>query len=325
MQSEFFRILIDHYFTDERAEQCAKIFTENSLDGIYSHGVNRFSRFVKYIKNRFIDVNAIPTLISATNGIEQWNGNLGPGPLNAFFCTNHIMEIAAKFGLACLGLANTNHWMRGGSYGWQAAQKGFVLIAWTNTYGNMPAWGAVDSRLGNNPLIIAVPYKDKAIVLDMAMTQFSYGKIEDYNAQGKSLPMAGGFNSDGNLTNNPKEILDSWRALPIGYWKGAGLALLLDILAAILSGGLSTHEISKQKSEFGVSQVFVAIDVTKLNNFPAIEKTIDDIIKNYLSSIPENDDAKIVYPGQRILETRKENIRQGIPVNKKTWDEIKAM
>ena len=76
------------------------------------------------------------------------------------------------------------------------------------------------------------------------------------------------------MTTDPGEILESWRVMPAGYWKGAGLSLLLDIMAAILSGGLATHQVKGCDSEYGVSQVFIAINIKALHNFPAIENSI---------------------------------------------------
>jgi 3-dehydro-L-gulonate 2-dehydrogenase len=128
MKSEFFRILIKLGFTDPKAEKCAELFTLNSLEGVYSHGVNRFSRFAKNISEGYIKPDAEPTLVSRTGSLEQWNGNLGPGPLNATFAANRSMELAVKNGIGMVALANTNHWMRGGAYGWQVAKKGFVFI-----------------------------------------------------------------------------------------------------------------------------------------------------------------------------------------------------
>src|SRR5205823_5938788 len=110
---------------------------------------------------------------------------------------------------------------------------------------NMPAWGATDNRLGNNPLVLAAPFKEEAIVLDIAMTQYAFGNLELSKLSGKELSVNGGYDRLGKLTTDPAEIIESKRPLPIGYWKGAGLALLLDILATILSGGLSTFEISQ--------------------------------------------------------------------------------
>ena len=108
----------------------------------------------------------------------QWDGQSGVGVLNAMMCTERAMTLASKFGMGCVALANTNHWMRAGAYGRKAANAGFAFIGWTNTNSNTPAWGAVDARLGNNPLIMAVPYGSDAIVLDMAMSQYSYGALD---------------------------------------------------------------------------------------------------------------------------------------------------
>ena len=325
MQSQFNRILLKYGLSTEQAEKCAGIFAVNSLEGIYSHGVYRFPRFVDYIKKGYIDVRAKPELTHAAGVLEQWNGNLAPGPLNAEFCTNRAMEIAEDNWMGCIAIAETNHWMRGGTYGWQAARNGFVFIGWTNTEANMPTWGARDRRLGNNPLVFAVPFGKEAIVLDFAMTQFSYGKMEAAQLEGKRLPFPGGFNGEGELTDDPAAILESWRALPIGYWKGAGLSLLLDILATILSAGDSTHELSKREAEYGVSQVFIAIAIKKLSNFPAIETAISEIIADLKGSVPDGPDASIRYPGEQILLTRDENLKNGIPVNKQVWDEINLL
>lgn len=322
MQSHFYNLLIKHGFTETKAKQCAEVFTSNSIDGVYTHGINRFAKFIQYVKEGYIKTNAEPTLISGFAGIEQWHGNLGVGPFNAIVSTNRAIQLARKHGIGCVALSNTNHWMRGGYYGWKAAKQGLVFIGWTNTIANMPAWNAVDSKVGNNPLVFAVPYKDEAIVLDMAMSQFSYGTMEMAVIKNEKLSVNGGYDKDGNLTNDPSEILETKRPLPAGYWKGSGLALLLDILATVLSGGLSTSEISKQSAEHSVSQVFICIDVSKLNHHSSITLAVQNIINDYHQSVPVDRNKKIVYPGERILITREKNLKDGIPVLKTIWEEV---
>ena len=322
MEAEFTRILLKLGFQKDKAIICASLFTNNSVDGILSHGVNRFSRFVGYVMSGLIAVDAEPMLVHSSGAVEQWNGNLGPGPLNAFKCTERVMELAQKSGIGCVALSNTNHWMRGGTYGWKAAKAGFVFIGWTNTIGLMPAWGATDNKLGNNPLVIAVPYGDEAIVLDMAMSQYSYGKMETIALGHSMLDFPGGYNASNELTCDPSEILRSKRPLPIGFWKGSGLTLLLDILSAILSGGLSTSGISKKKDESGVSQVFIAFDISKLGNFPSIQNTISEIIADYKESVPVDEKSNIRYPGEQILKIRAANLQEGIQVNKEVWNEV---
>jgi len=322
LETEFFRILLKFGFTEVRAAKCAQIFAMNSLDGVNSHGINRFPRFIKNVIEGHVKPEAIPTITHKIGSIEQWNGNLGPGPLNAEFATERSMELALINGIGIATLSNTNHWMRAGTYGWHAAKKGFVLICWTNTCQNMPAWGASDPRIGNNPLVIAVPYGDEAIVLDFAMSQYSYGKLDAYKKEGRRLPYPGGFNKEGQLSSDPEEILDSWRVLPVGYWKGSGLSILLDILATILSGGLSTHEIVGCNTEHNVSQVFISININMLSNFPSINNSIKNIITDLHNSEPVDPDNKIRYPGENVLQLRKENLENGIPINKLMWNRL---
>jgi 3-dehydro-L-gulonate 2-dehydrogenase len=322
MLARFSRILLSTGFTESRAKQCAEIFTASSIDGVYSHGVNRFAVFVNYVKKGYVQPAAIPVLKNKLGAIEQWDGCLGPGPLNATIATQRAMQLSMESGIGCVALSNTNHWMRGGSYGWQAAKAGYGFIGFTNTIANMPAWGALDRKLGNNPLVIALPYKSEAIVLDMAMSQYSFGALELAKMKQETLPVNGGFDITNNLSRDPAAIIESKRSLAIGYWKGTGMALLMDMLAAVLSGGLATHEISKQEVEYGLSQVFIAIDIAKLGDRSAITAVLENIIHDYHQSAVADEGYKIIYPGERVLETRERNLQNGIPVIKQVWEEI---
>jgi 3-dehydro-L-gulonate 2-dehydrogenase len=110
----------------------------------------------------------------------------------------------------------------------------------------------------------------------------------------------------------------------MGLWKGAGLSLLLDMLAVLLSGGLATHEISSKEVEFA-SQVFITIDIFKLGSHSSITKSIENILNDYQQSVPVDEKRRIVYPGQQVLETRKHNLENGIPVLKEVWETILSL
>jgi 3-dehydro-L-gulonate 2-dehydrogenase len=158
----------------------------------------------------------------------------------------------------------------------------------------------------------------------MAMSQFSYGAMELAVLKGENLRVAGGYDKSGQLSTDPAAILETRRPLPIGFWKGAGLSLLLDILATVLSGGLSVHEIAKKEAECGLSQVFIAVDLSKFGNSSTVARSLDNIINDYHQSAAEDKKA-ITFPGERVLHTRKSNTSNGIQVLKKTWEEIKAL
>src|SRR6516162_1277739 len=230
-------------FSPERAVLCARLFTEASRDGVHSHGLGRFPRFVRGIRTGLGNVHATPELAAARGSLERWTGRGGVGNLHAWQSMERAIALARMHGVGWVALAHTNHWMRGGTYGWQAAEAGVIGICWTNTMPNLPPWGSSAPLLGNNPLVIAVPRPQGHVVLDMAMSQFSYGALESYRKRGQLLPVDGGFDPEGRLTRDPGAIEASGRPLPIGYWKGSGLALMLDLLAGLLSGGRVTHEI----------------------------------------------------------------------------------
>src|SRR5690349_12753515 len=119
---ECFRsVLLRVGFENAKATECANIFATNSLEGIYTHGVNRFPRFVEYVKAGHIRADSTPMCTTRLGSIEQWDGQLGPGPLNAIVATDRAIEMARDQGMGCVALGNTNHWMRGGTYGWRAA------------------------------------------------------------------------------------------------------------------------------------------------------------------------------------------------------------
>jgi 3-dehydro-L-gulonate 2-dehydrogenase len=323
--SELVRVHMSLGFSEARARKSATLFAETQLDGVASHGLNRFPRFVKQVRAGVVQVDAEPTRVAAFGAWEQWDGHLGPGNLNATAATSRAIVLAREHGLGLVALGNTNHWMRGGTYGWQAALAGFAFIGWTNTTPNMPPWGARSSKLGNNPLIIALPRNHAPVVLDIAMSQFSYGKMERLQLRGEPLPFPGGYDEDGKLTTDPAAILRTWRALPIGYWKGAGLALVLDLLAAVLSGGQTTREIGGQKEESGLSQVFMVIDVSRPRGPDAVAQLVTAVIDDLHSAVPAADGSAARYPGESVLKIREENRRLGVPVDDEVWRTILAL
>ncbi|TKC55591.1 3-dehydro-L-gulonate 2-dehydrogenase [Pedobacter hiemivivus] len=320
LQEELKRVLLQLSFTKEMANTCATIFASNSRDGISSHGLNRFPVFVEHVRKGLVKPDAAPILLEKIGAIERWDGNFAPGMANATHCMNRAIELAKENGIGCVAIKNTNHWMRGGTYGWQAAEAGCIGICFTNATANMPAWGGKESVLGNNPLIIAVPRAEGHVVLDMAMSQFSYGKMQEYELKHESLPFPGGYDAEGNLSSDPATIKKTKLALPIGFWKGSGLSLVLDLLVVALSGGRSTQQISADEYETGVSQCFICLHQPDMH-----AALIEEILNFTKNSTPTESGKTVSYPGERTLRTRSENEKNGVPVNEEIWQQLKNM
>lgn len=313
--------------SEKQADICAQIHTESSCDGIYSHGLNRVARFVDYINKGWVNVNAEPSLVKSLGVLEVYDGNQGIGITNSLFAMEQATKLAEKNGVGIVGLRNTTHWMRGGTYGWKAAEKGFAAICWTNTESCMPAWGAKNTRLGNNPFVMAVPRTEGAIVLDMAMSQYAYGKLQVTRLKGEKLPFPGGYDKNGNLTDEPGPIEESMRILPTGYWKGSSMAIVLDAMAALLSIGNPTNEIDKvQKGSCtGASQIFMVFNPTLLGGNEFNNQMANSVADYVQTSTPAEGQKEVLYPGEMEVRTRQDHLTNGIPVDDGVWAEVIAL
>ena len=320
MKGLFRRILVSRGLEEGEAETLASIVATNSLEGVYSHGTNRFPRLVHDIESGTVDKDAKVEKVIQAGSMECWNGHFGIGPLNAWKAMERACGLAHEHGMGLVALGWNNHWLRGSTYGRLAAARGCIGICWSNTKPNMPVWGGTVPKIGNNPLIISVPKADGAhFVFDSAMSQYSYGKLEEYRLKGEMLPFAGGFDDEGKLTCDPAVIERNGRMLPIGLWKGSGLSIALDLIATVLSGGASVTQIGQMGNERGLTQIMIAIEADRLGG----GKDVDRIVSTILGDLKSGEAVR--YPGERLERTRKENLEAGIPVDERVWAQIEEL
>ncbi len=323
IENRLYEITVGLGFDKIDARLIARTHTESSCDGVASHGLNRFPRFIDYVQKGYIIANVRPEKISTMGAWERWDGQQGAGILNAHSATKRAIKLAKANGLGAVALRNTNHWMRAGTYGWMAVEENCMAICMTNTIPNMPPWGGHEPSIGNNPIVLAVPRENGPIVLDMATSQFSYGKMEDSQRKGKQLSFPGGWDKEGNLTHDPGAILGGGLVLPTGYWKGSGLSIVMDLMVSLLADGQSSHQIGLEKYETGLSQLFLCIDMDQASDGIAYQQAADAIIESVHNAAHGNDE--VYYPGERTLQRRKENMEKGVPVDVDIWDKILEM
>ncbi len=325
LKEKLYCILSPKYLSAEDAEAFAGIVAENTLCGVNSHGVNRFLRTIRNIEDGYIDVNAETEVLFSLPFYERWDAHLGLGPLKALSAMKRAVLLAKEKGIGVVALRNNNHWLRAGTYSSCASSAGLIGICFTNTIPNMPCWGSRKENIGNNPLSIAVPRKDgPSFLLDSAMSQFSYGKLEVLRRKGLSLPFPGGFDDEGNLTTDPSLIEKSRRSLPIGYWKGSALSIAIDLIASVLSAGNSVKDNASYPVEMAVSQIFIAISPERLGLDAEYEKVSATL--SYLTSAdPAEGFPEISYPGAGLERARKENIKNGIEIDDEIWSSIMAL
>ena len=300
-----------------RARRVAELYTQASVDGVHSHGANRVPHVLAWLRaGKIINHDRDPVCIARFGALERYDGGHGFGALNAEFCMDRAMAIAEEHGLGCVALRNTGHWGRPGNYGWRAAERGYLGICWSNTEPMMPAWGGDRKSVGNNPIVFAAPGENGAhLVLDIAMSQYSWGRLDSHRASGEPLPVPGGLDAAGKVSSDPDEILERGSMFPMGFWKGSGLAIVLDVFAAILADGANSASLT---DGLGVSQIFMAFKPDTLGGRDAVVRT-RDAIEALAAANPE-----ARYPGQAVLAARKESERLGVPVREDVWAKIKG-
>jgi 3-dehydro-L-gulonate 2-dehydrogenase len=189
----------------------------------------------------------------------------------------------------------------------------------------MPAWGARTKSVGNNPLVLAVPHPETPVVLDIAMSQFALGALGLYSESGRPLPVPGGYDARGELSTEAAAIRETGRVLPMGYWKGSGLALALDALATALTAGNSTADYARMGEERGVSQVFIAFDVQRSAGSELLDRAVREIQDLVHHADPVEPGGRPYAPGEGALRRRRDALTRGLDIDDALWEQILAL
>ena len=304
----------------------AQVMAEADLLGVPSHGVCMLPGLVRGIRAGKTNPNPQLKTIRERAATRLLDGDNGPGRYVSVQAMQRAVERAQQFGVSACLATRVTHWGRAHAYAYRAAQAGCIGICATNAVPNMLAFGSTRPLLGNNPLAIGVPRGARdPIVLDMAMSQAAVGKIRTYLREGKAAPPHWGLDASVNLTSDPAAILASHKLLPFGDHKGAGLALMLELLTGALAGGALSHEIA-QGDQTGLdpnsSKLFIALDVGAFVDKERFAQRIDDLLAWLRDAEPG---LTITYPSERGWQTRDQNLRDGVPIHREIVEQLKAI
>ena len=292
----------------------AEIMAEADLLEVPSHGVRMLPGLLNALdENRVAPSPTLNTLrdLGAICVLDCGNG---PGRFASSTAMQAAVDRAKEFGVGICLAKNTTHWGRAHAYASRAAQAGFIGICTTNAMPTMAIWGAKKRVIGNNPLAIGIPgvEANMPLVLDMAMSQAAVGKVSTWLREGKDVPANWGIDAEGNPSNNAQEIL-AGAVLPMGEHKGAGLALMMELLTAALAGAAFTQELfSRDQSgiDAEATKIFIALNVSAFIEPELFQSRVKDFL-NYLSQ----EAAPFQYPGERGWEAREKNLKEGVPLH----------
>ena len=315
---------LERFLNAQDAKRFAEIFAGNSLDGVYSHGMNRYPRYLSDMESGLCDAKVTQAeRVSGLGGLEVWDAHFVVGPLIAQQMAERAIELARTHGIACVALRNNSHWLRAGRYGLMMADAGMMGLCMTNTCMNLVAYGAKEPSTGNNPITIAIPRRAGSLVMDMAVSQYAFGTLEIMAQEGGMLDTPCGYDTDGNLTNDPQKIVESGLMTPMALWKGSALSIMIDLMVSMLSLGRTSLAIgTPADGEKGMSQMFVCMNPAAVIDMDKAEAQMEKTIA-FLNSLEPKDGVHGVHaPGENLEKTRARNRECGIPVTEDTWQKI---
>jgi LDH2 family malate/lactate/ureidoglycolate dehydrogenase len=229
------------------------------------------------------------------------------------------IELARDAGVAWVGVRRSNHAGTAGLYAAMPVEHGMIgLYAAVANANHMAVWGGTEFLLGTNPLGIAVPSGDGPVVLDMATTVVSYGTIKKYALAGREMPEGWLVDTQtGGPLTDPKRSAEGL-LLPIGGYKGSGLAIMLGILAGVLNGAAFGRDVIdfnyNQQDATNTGQFVVAIDIKRFVPLAAFVAETDRHLADLRASKRLPGVEEIRLPGDRRRACRIERLHDGVPL-----------
>ena len=290
------------------------------LTGSDAHGVFRLPGYVRTLQGGHINPRANMQVIERSPATALLDGDNGMGHLVMDRAANLAVEIAREMGVGWVGVRRSNHAGAGSTYATIPLDHGMVGIYGAVSGSNfMAPWGGAEALLGTNPLAVAIPAGVEApVVLDIATSVASNGAIRAYAAAGKPLPEGWVINrTTGEPITDGKKIAEG-NYVPIGEYKGSGLALILGLLGGPLNRAAFGRDVkdvnADQSKETNTGQFIIALDVARFVPLETFRAEVDRHIRDLASSkrLPGFDEIRI--PGQGRRARRAEREQNGIPL-----------
>ncbi|MFC1798868.1 Ldh family oxidoreductase [Thermodesulfobacteriota bacterium] len=309
---------------------CAVRMIEADLRGMHGHGIFRLPGYCRRIEEGGYNLKADIRAERETPVSAMVNGDNGLGQVVVTYAVDLAVRKAKENGLAWIGIKNGNHAGAGGVYA--ALSLPHDLISMYMAVGNanhMPPWGGVDLLLSTNPIAYAIPTGDEPpIVLDIATTVASFGKVKVTAQKGETLPPGWMVDRKGEPLTDPKRIYDGF-LLPIGGHKGFGLNFIIGALAGVLNSanfGSEVIDFNKDfKSPTNSGQVFFAMRPDLFRDLEAFKAEMDVRIREIRNSTPMEGAEPIRLPGEMALRREQQMRSEGIPVASNVLDQLQQI
>ena len=318
-----FNALLNHETSKDNAKEVADALINAEFDGQSGHGLSRIPSYVEQLSSGKVNGSVSPKIISSKGSVIRIDAGHGFAFPAISLALNEITKTCKSFGIAAASISHSHHFGQAGRHVERLAEDGLIGLMFGNTPKAIPPWGGSKPLFGTNPIAFSAPRADDApMVIDMSLSKVARGKVMLANQQNEKIPEDWAIDNEGKPTTDPKKAL-SGAMLPIGDAKGSALALMVEILAAGLTGSNFGFEASSfldaEGDSPGVGQLIIAIDPSFFSGEGFAER-----IETIISSILEQPSTRL--PGNKRLEKRKLREKsEKITISKELYEKIMSL
>jgi len=316
------RILVGAGVPPEKASLTATALVASNLRGVDSHGVQLLTYYVDQLLAGEMDPHTNGEVVSESGSCMLFDGRNGIGQWIADTCCRHAIRIARDHGIGMVTARESNHFGAAAWWALKMREAGMIGIVMCNASPIVPPWQGKRGRLGTNPICMALP---GPFLLDMATTTVAAGKIFKAKINGKEeIPAGWAFTSEGVPTTRTEEAFKGL-LMPLGGYTGSGLAMMVEILCSVLSGGAMSTEVGGIRfrgKTVRVSQMYLAIDISRfmpVEEFTARMEHLVGVIKS-TPTAPGYDE--VLVAGDPEWRTEADRLANGVPIEDGNWETL---
>ncbi|MFL2655985.1 MAG: Ldh family oxidoreductase [Alphaproteobacteria bacterium] len=301
------------------AATVAHFMAESDIMGKDSHGIFRLPGYISRLKAGGFNKNPNIKITQERTATALVDGDNGMGHLVVNYCAELAIKKAKKTGVSWVGVNHSNHAGAAGAYAMLPLEHNMIgIYVAVGSANHLPPWGGTEPLLSTNPIAVAIPgMKEKPILLDMATTVTSYGKVKVHAQRGIPMPEGWMIDNEGKSMTDAS-LSDNGFLLPIGGAKGYGLALIFGILAGTLNGAAFGKDVidmnADKSSSTNTGQFIIALDISAFMDVIEFKKQIDQVVSTMHNSATMKGVDKVRLPGDGSHAAITDRMLNGIPL-----------
>jgi ureidoglycolate dehydrogenase (NAD+) len=298
----------------------AETLVWTSLRGTDSHGVARVPIYVERLRNGALNPRPRPSVVRRDGAVAMIDGDQGPGQVAGAFATDLSIELAREHGAGVVTVRRSAHFGAAAFYAIRAAEQGLVAMALTNTEPLVIPYGGAEPALGTNPICLAAPARGGVFNLDMATSQVAMNRVWNARDEGRPIPEGWGVDAAGRTTTDAAAVT---AGMPLGGYKGYGLALMVEVLSGVLAGAGVRHGVGELygggSGPQDTGHFHLAIDPERTVGRERFAAVLGGLLDELRAIPPSPGFDEVLVPGDPEDRARAERSRSGVPIEPALW------